>query len=120
MMILMNMVILIWFFLFFGFFLYTIYGFISGIEHCITLFYLKRFIIFIINLPILHRGRSYALHPLEAIIQTGIYPILAFTLPLYNPLLGIFWLFIVAYSIYGHLGFELCPKGFYKHWFGNG
>ena len=63
---------------------------------------------------------SYALHPLEAIIQTGIYPILAFTLPLYNPLLGIFWLFIVAYSIYGHLGFELCPKGFYKHWFGNG
>ena len=61
---------------------------------------------------------SYAFHPLEAIIEVGIYPLLAFTLPLYKPVLVIFGLFEISYSIYGHLGFELFPKGFHKHWLG--
>jgi lathosterol oxidase len=61
---------------------------------------------------------AYAFHPLEAIIEVGIHPLLAFTLPIYTPALGLFFLFQITYNVYGHLGFELYPKGFHKHWFG--
>ena len=61
---------------------------------------------------------AYAFHPIEAVIEVGIQPLLAFTLPIHAPSLGFFFLFQIIYNIYGHLGFELYPKGFHKHWFG--
>jgi len=61
---------------------------------------------------------AYAFHPFEAIIEVGIHPFLAFTIPLYAPALGMFFLFQILYNVYGHLGFEIYPKGFHKHWFG--
>jgi len=61
---------------------------------------------------------AYAFHPFEAIIEVGIHPFLAFTIPLYAPALGLFFLFQILYNVYGHLGFEIYPKGFHKHWLG--
>lgn len=61
---------------------------------------------------------AYAFHPFEAIIEVGIHPLIAFTLPIYAPAIGIFFLFQIAYNVYGHLGYELYPNGFNKNWLG--
>jgi sterol desaturase/sphingolipid hydroxylase (fatty acid hydroxylase superfamily) len=61
---------------------------------------------------------AYAFHPFEAVIEVGIIPLIAFTLPVHLSAIGFFFLFQIAYNVYGHLGFELYPKGFNKHWLG--
>lgn len=61
---------------------------------------------------------AYAFHPLEAIIEQGIVIIFYFTLPIHISHLAIFFLFSIIYNVYGHLGYELYPKGFNKNWFG--
>ena len=61
---------------------------------------------------------AYAFHPLEAVLEAGIVPVLAFTLPLDRMAIIYFFLFQIAYNVYGHLGFELFPKKFNKHWLG--
>ena len=103
---------------FFGCLSFTILGFIGGIELCITQPYLN--IVHLVH----HKSTNpspwtaYAFHPFEAIIEVGIHPFLAFTIPLYAPALGMFFLFQILYNVYGHLGFEIYPKGFHKHWLG--
>ena len=57
---------------------------------------------------------AYAFHPLEAILEAGILPIAAFTLPIHFSVIVIFFIFQVIYNVYGHLGFELYPRGFAK------
>lgn len=61
---------------------------------------------------------AYAFHPLEAVLEAGIIPLIAFTLPVHPSALGIFLLFQFFYNVYGHLGYELYPKGFQKSWIG--
>ena len=61
---------------------------------------------------------AYAFHPLEAFLEVMILPLIAFTFPVHAPAIGLFFLFQIAYNVYGHLGFELYPKGFHKHWLG--
>lgn len=58
---------------------------------------------------------AYAFHPLEAIMEAGIVPILLVAMPL-HPLA--FWAFVtlmLAFNVYGHLGYELFPKKLYTH-----
>ena len=57
---------------------------------------------------------AYAFHPLEAVLEVAILPIIAFTLPVHLPAIGLFFLFQIAYNVYGHLGFELYPQGFHQ------
>ena len=57
---------------------------------------------------------AYAFHPLEAILEAAIIPIIAFTLPVHVSAIIFFFLFQIAYNVYGHLGFEILPKGFHK------
>ena len=57
---------------------------------------------------------AYAFHPLEGFLEALIVPILAFTVPLHTSSMGFFFLFQIFYNVYGHLGFELYPKGFHK------
>lgn len=57
---------------------------------------------------------SYAFHPLEAIIEAGIIPLIAFTLPVHRSALVLFLLLQFIYNVYGHLGYELYPKNFHK------
>lgn len=61
---------------------------------------------------------AYAFHPLEAIVENGIFIVFAFSFPLHESHTPIFFLFSVIYNIYGHLGWELYPKGFNKSFIG--
>lgn len=57
---------------------------------------------------------AYAFHPLESVVEVGIYAILIFSIPLYKIHIFFFFLFQIVYNVYGHLGYELYPKGFNK------
>jgi len=57
---------------------------------------------------------AYAFHPLEAFVEQGIVIIFYFTLPIHLTHLGIFFLMSIIYNVYGHLGYELYPRGFSK------
>jgi len=57
---------------------------------------------------------AYAFHPLEAIVEAGILVLFLFTLPMHRLHFFIFFLFMIIYNVYGHLGWELYPKGFHK------
>ncbi len=61
---------------------------------------------------------AYAFHPLEALVEGGIFAILACAIPIYQLNFALFFLFQIIYNVYGHLGFELYPKKFNKHWLG--
>lgn len=61
---------------------------------------------------------AYAFHPLEAIIEAGIIPVIAFTLPVNFSAFALFLLFQFLYNVYGHLGYELFPARFNKTWIG--
>lgn len=61
---------------------------------------------------------AYAFHPLEAIVEAGIFLVFVFTIPVHLFHLLFFFLFMIIYNVYGHLGWELYPRGFSKHWLG--
>ena len=61
---------------------------------------------------------AYAFHPLEAILEAGIFLVFVFTIPVHFYHLIFFFLFMIIYNVYGHLGWELYPKGFSTHWLG--
>lgn len=61
---------------------------------------------------------AYSFHPLEAIVEAGIFAVFLFTIPVHNLHLLIFFFLMIVYNVYGHLGYELYPKGFNKHWIG--
>ena len=61
---------------------------------------------------------SYSFHPLEALIEAGIIPLIAFTIPVHKSPLIFFLAFQFIYNVYGHLGFELYPKNFHKTYIG--
>jgi len=61
---------------------------------------------------------AYAFHPLEAIVESMIFVVFLFTIPVHSIHLIFFFVFSLTYNVYGHLGFELYPKGFNKHWLG--
>ncbi len=58
---------------------------------------------------------AYAFHPLEAVIEAGIIPLAAFTIPYHRSAMGIFSLYSLTLNIMGHLGYELFPEGFASH-----
>jgi lathosterol oxidase len=58
---------------------------------------------------------AYAFHPLEAILEAGIFIVFMVTIPVNKFHLLFFFLFQIIYNVYGHLGWELYPKGFSKH-----
>jgi lathosterol oxidase len=61
---------------------------------------------------------AYAFHPLEAIVEAGVFAVFVFTIPVHQLHLYFFFFFMIVYNVYGHLGYELYPKGFSRHWFG--
>ena len=61
---------------------------------------------------------SYAFHPLEAVIEAFIIVVIAFTIPTHYLAITLYMLFQIMYNVYGHLGFEIMPKKFNKHFVG--
>jgi sterol desaturase/sphingolipid hydroxylase (fatty acid hydroxylase superfamily) len=55
---------------------------------------------------------AYAFHPLEAVVEVGIFVVFLFTIPVHKLHFFLFFLFSIIYNVYGHLGWELYPKGF--------
>jgi lathosterol oxidase len=58
---------------------------------------------------------AYAFHPLEAFVEIGIIPLIAFTIPYHASAITIFGLYSLLLNVAGHLGYELFPKGFASH-----
>jgi lathosterol oxidase len=61
---------------------------------------------------------AYSFHPLEALVEQFITVIFYFTIPIHLTHLGIFFLMSIIYNVYGHLGYELYPRGFSRTWIG--
>jgi len=59
---------------------------------------------------------AYAFHPLEALVEIGIIPLIAFTIPHHASAITVFSLYALLLNVLGHLGYELFPKGFASHW----
>jgi Delta7-sterol 5-desaturase len=57
---------------------------------------------------------AFAFHPLEAVIEIGILVVYLFTIPVMKVHLFFFFLFMMVYNVYGHLGWELYPKNFHR------
>lgn len=61
---------------------------------------------------------AYAFHPIEALVEAGIVTVAAFLLPMHRSAIIIYMLFQIGYNVYGHLGYEIYPQNFHKHWLG--
>lgn len=61
---------------------------------------------------------AYAFHPLEAIVNSMIFVIFLFTIPVNSIHLMLFFIISLVYNVYGHLGYELYGRGFNNHWVG--
>lgn len=57
---------------------------------------------------------AMSFHPIEAVVEGMFIPIVAFMFPVHPLAIGIFLLFMMIYNVYGHIGYELYPKGFSK------
>lgn len=55
---------------------------------------------------------AYAFHPLEAVVEAGILVVFLFTIPIHKLHFLIFFMFMIIYNVYGHLGWEIYPRGF--------
>lgn len=58
---------------------------------------------------------AYAFHPLEAIVESGVFLVFLFTIPVNAIQLFVFFLFMIVYNVYGHLGYEIYPPYFNTH-----
>jgi len=58
---------------------------------------------------------AFSFHPLEAIVEFGIIPIMVFLVPLHPAAILIFAVYMVTLNVMGHLGFEIFPRGFTQH-----
>lgn len=61
---------------------------------------------------------SYAFHPLEAVVEAGAIVLIIFIVPTQMWALLIFETISIAINVYGHLGYELYPPNWSRHWFG--
>ncbi len=54
------------------------------------------------------------LHPLEAVVEAGVFAMMLISLSLHAWHLFVFYVGMMVYNVYGHLGWELYPRGFQK------
>jgi sterol desaturase/sphingolipid hydroxylase (fatty acid hydroxylase superfamily) len=55
---------------------------------------------------------AFAFHPLEALVEIGILPIMVFLIPLHHYAILVWVIYQSGMNLLGHLGFELYPSGF--------
>jgi sterol desaturase/sphingolipid hydroxylase (fatty acid hydroxylase superfamily) len=55
---------------------------------------------------------AFAFHPLEALIEIGILPIMLFLVPLHPAAILIWAVYMTTLNVMGHVGFEIFPSGF--------
>lgn len=58
---------------------------------------------------------AFSFHPLEAVIEAGIFPLWILLVPT-HPLAALLWLlYMTGMNVLGHCGFEILPRGFTRH-----
>lgn len=57
---------------------------------------------------------AYSFHPIEALLEAGIYLIFVFSFPVSDTALLFFVIFMIVKNVQGHLGIEFLPKWFLK------
>jgi Delta7-sterol 5-desaturase len=55
---------------------------------------------------------AYAFHPLEALVQAGVYVLIVFTVPMQPLALMLFLAYMIVRNVVGHLGYEVWPAWF--------
>jgi len=55
---------------------------------------------------------AFSFHPLEALIEVGILPLVVFLIPVHPFAILIWALYMTTLNVMGHLGYELFPRGF--------
>jgi sterol desaturase/sphingolipid hydroxylase (fatty acid hydroxylase superfamily) len=58
---------------------------------------------------------AYSFHPLEALVQAGIFPLIVFLIPAHPFALFLFLLYMILRNVIGHLGVEIFPVDFANH-----
>lgn len=61
---------------------------------------------------------AYAFSPWEAVVQAGIGPLIAFTMPVHPTALFVFMIWQLTFNVFGHCGHEIFPSWFLKTWAG--
>ncbi len=61
---------------------------------------------------------AYAFGPLEAIVQAGIFPLIAFTLPIHPLAFMLFMGWQITNNVLGHAGYEIWPRWLMDTWLG--
>ncbi len=61
---------------------------------------------------------AYAFHPLEALVEAGIFVVFIFIMPVKSIHLWVFFSIMFVYNVYGHLGYELFTPKFHRTKFG--
>ncbi|MCY7421961.1 MAG: sterol desaturase family protein [Chitinophagaceae bacterium] len=61
---------------------------------------------------------AFAFQPVEAVVEVGIVLVLVMIMPIHFWHLFAFFFVMMVYNVYGHLGWELYPKNFSRHWLG--
>lgn len=55
---------------------------------------------------------AYSFHPIEAVIEAGIFVLIVFTIPAHELALFIFLIYMIIRNVLGHLGIEFLSKSF--------
>lgn len=55
---------------------------------------------------------AYSFHPLEALVEAGVFVIIVFTLPAHELALLLFLIYMITRNVLGHLGIEILPAWF--------
>lgn len=57
---------------------------------------------------------AYTFHPVEAVLEAGIFPLIVFTIPAHELALFGFLIYMISRNVLGHLGIEFLPNCFIK------
>ncbi|MBE9661815.1 sterol desaturase family protein [Mucilaginibacter myungsuensis] len=61
---------------------------------------------------------AYSFHPIEAVVQMGIVPVLVFTIPHHISVVTVFATYSLILNVSGHVGYDYMPKWFVRSkWF---
>ena len=58
---------------------------------------------------------AFSFHPIEALAEIGVLPVILFTIPMHPIAVALFGLYMIVLNVIGHLGFELMPDWFVKN-----
>ncbi len=57
---------------------------------------------------------SFSFHPLEAVVQAAIFPLMVLVLPMHWVVALLWLLYMTVMNVFGHLGFEILPAKFLR------